>query len=410
VTPGPVPSGPIPRSLPMAHLTYHTAGESHGAGMVAIVEGLPSGLAIDLAAIDAALQRRQGGYGRSGRQRLERDRVEVLAGLRQGRTGVGPLALLVRNRDHRLDDPARTPAIHRPRPGHADLAGSVKHLTTDCRDTIERSSARETAARVAAAAAAAELLRVFGIEAFGFVRGALDLWSPVEVTPENWRSLRDRRDASEVAVPDEETSAALVERIRAAKVDGDTVGGWIEVVVFGVPMGLGSCAAWHTRLDSRIGGAVLGVQAIKAVEFGLGGEVAARRGSQVHDPIEFDGALLHESHFGFDRPSNHAGGIEGGMSNGMPIMVRAAMKPISTLVQGLPSVDLRSGIAERSDYERSDICAAAAASVVVEHAVLFEIARAFREKFGGDSIEEVQAQFEAYRRAVQSIVGGDRGN
>jgi chorismate synthase len=387
----------------MANLSYHTAGESHGPGMVAIVEGLPSGLPIDRGRIDAALGRRQRGYGRGARQRIERDEVEFLAGLRQGRTGAGPLAMLVRNRDCRLDDPLRTPPIHRPRPGHADLAGSLKHLTPDCRDAIERSSARETAARVAAGAAASCLLAEFGIESFGFVRGALDLWCPVEATEENWRQLRELRDASEVAIPDEASSQALAARIRDAKVDGDTVGGWIEVAVFGVPPGLGSSAAWHTRLDSRLGAAVLGVQAMKAVEIGLGREVAARRGSQVHDPILFDASARQAAHLGFGRPSNHAGGLEGGITNGMPVVVRAAMKPISTLLQGLPSVDLRSGDPERSDYERSDVCAVAAASVVVEQVVAFEIARALREKFGGDSLEEMRGQFEAYLAAARRI-------
>lgn len=390
----------------MAHLSYHTAGESHGPGMVAIVEGLPSGLAIDRERIDATLARRQRGYGRGARQRIEQDQVEFLAGLREGRTGAGPLAMLVRNRDCRLDDPARTPPIHRPRPGHADLAGSLKHLSGDCRDTIERSSARETAARVAAGAAASCLLAEFGIECLGFVRGALDLWCPVEATEANCQRLRELRDASEVAIPCEETSRSLAARIREAKIDGDTVGGWIEVAAFGVPPGLGSCASWHTRLDSRLGAAVLGVQAIKAVEIGLGREVAALRGSQVHDPILFDSAARGERHLGFRRPTNHAGGIEGGMTNGMPVVVRASMKPISTLVQGMPSVDLRSGAAERSDYERSDVCAVAAASVVVEQVVAFEIARALREKFGGDSLVEMRAQFEGFLAAARCIPPG----
>ncbi len=387
----------------MAALEYRTAGESHGPSMVCLVEGLPLGTPIDLEFVNAELRRRQQGYGRGARQRIESDAAEVLAGLRLGKTNAGPLALAVRNRDSRLDDPAKTPAVTRPRPGHADLAGSLKFLTPDGRDVIERSSARETAARVAAGAAARCLLREFGIEAFGFVRGAIDAYTDVAPTADNWRELRALRDASEVAVPDPKASDRLVERIRAAKEAKDTVGGLIEVHVFGVPPGLGGCGAGPDRLDARLGAAVLSVQAMKSVGIGLGAEVAARRGSQVHDPIHFDPDRRHLASLGFERSTNNAGGIEGGMSNGMPIVVTAAMKPISTLLQGLPSVDLATGAAERSAYERSDICAVAAASVVLENVVAFEVARAFRAKFSGDSLRETSMQFEAYLAAAREI-------
>lgn len=371
--------------------------------MVCLVDGLPLGTPFDVAFVDAELRRRQRGYGRGARQRIEEDAVEVLAGVRQGRITAGPLAMAVRNRDSRLDDPLRTPPVTRPRPGHADLAGSLKFLSPDCRDAIERSSARETAARVAAGAAARCLLGLFGIEAFAFVRGALDAFTDAQATPSNWRSLRELRDASEVAVPDPAASGRLVERIRAAKEARDTVGGLIEVHVFGVPPGLGACGGGPDRLDARIGAAVLGVQAMKSVEIGLGAEVARRPGSQVHDAILFDPSRRGSSSLGFERPTNRAGGIEGGMSNGMPIVVTAAMKPISTLLQGLPSVDLSTGEAQRSAYERSDVCAAAAASVVLENVVAFEVARAFRAKFSGDSLEEVRGQFDAWRARAREI-------
>ncbi|HMN95056.1 MAG TPA: chorismate synthase [Phycisphaerales bacterium] len=390
----------------MSNLRYLTAGESHGPAMLALVEGLPAGVEVDRTFIDEELRRRQGGYGRGGRQRIERDSAMLLAGVRRGRTTGAPVAIQIVNRDSRLDDDVRTPAVHRPRPGHADLAGSVKWLTDDCRDTLERASARETAARVAAGALARLVLRPFGIEVFGFVRSGLDAVSPVEASPENWRALRAVRDASEVYVPDTATDAAIVERIHRAKVERDTVGGLVEAHVFGCPIGLGSCASWEERLDARLAGAVMGIQAFKAVEIGLGRECAFRPGSQVHDPIHFDASRRDEAHLGFVRPTNNAGGLEGGMTNGMPVVVRGAMKPISTLLRGLPSIDLRTREAERSDYERSDISAIAAASVVLENVVAFEIARAFLLKFGGDTMDEVRAAVEFHRSAALSLGRG----
>lgn len=387
----------------MTALELRTAGESHGPAMVCLVEGLPLGTPFDLEFVNAELRRRQRGYGRGARQRIEEDAVEVLAGVRQGRITAGPLAMAVRNQDSRLDDPVRTPPVTRPRPGHADLAGSLKFLSADCRDVIERSSARETAARTAGGAAARCLLREFGIEAFGFVRGAIDAFTTVQPTRDDWRELRAIRDASEVGVPDPEASDLLASRIREAKEAKDTVGGLIEVHVFGVPPGLGACGAGLERLDARIGAAVLGVQAIKSVEIGMGAEVARHRGSEVHDAIRFEASRRGSSSLGFERQTNHAGGLEGGMTNGMPIVVSAAMKPISTLLRGMPSVDLATGEPQTSAYERSDVCAAAAASVVLENVVAFEVARAFRAKFGGDSLEEVRAQFDAYLSMARGI-------
>lgn len=387
----------------MPLLDYTTAGESHGPALVVIVSGLPAGVELDEAFINAELSRRQGGYGRGARQRIEEDRVEVLAGVRRGRTIGSPLAMRIVNKDSRLDDAAKTPPVYRPRPGHADLAGSLKWLTTDCRETLERASARETAARTAAGAAARCLLRALGIEAFGFVRSVLDAATGIEVTEGNWRELRALRDGSETYCPDTAATLEQARAIRQAKIDKDTVGGLVETHIFGCPPGLGSCMDWRDKLDARLAYATMGIQAIKAVEIGLGKEVASRPGSRVHDPIRFNPARAQTHALGFVRDSNNAGGTEGGMSNGQPIVVRAAMKPISTLLRGLPSVDLNTKEAQESTYERSDICAVPAASVVVENIAAFEIARAAREKFGGDSLPEMLANYESYLRMARSL-------
>ena len=391
-------------------LSYRTAGESHGPCMLAVVEGMPAGVPVDTALIDAELARRQGGYGRGARQRIEHDSVEILSGVRLGHTIGSPIALRIANRDSRIDDLERTPPVHRPRPGHADLAGSIKWLTNDCRATLERASARETAARTAAGALARSLLHPFGIEVLGFVRGALDaMWDGVP-QPGGLVSLRAARDSSEVYCPDPATDQRIAAHIRTAKERKDTVGGLCEVHVFGVMPGLGSCASSDQRLDAQLAAAVMGIQAFKSVEIGLGKDVAARMGSAVHDPIAFDAARAADTHLGYVRPSNNAGGLEGGMTNGMPIVVRGAMKPISTLLQGLPSVDLRTGEAVASQYERSDICAVAAASVVMENVVAFEVARALRAKFGGDSLEEMSANVRSYLSAARALTSSWRAS
>ena len=384
-------------------LRYQTAGESHGPGLVAIVDGLPADLAVDAARVNGELARRQGGYGRGARQKIETDVVEFLGGLRQGRTIGSPVALRIANKDNRIDDPEKTPPVTRPRPGHADLAGSLKYLTPDCRGTLERASARETAARVAAGAVARCLLDAFGIRVFGFVRGACDAVSGVAVRESELAALTAARDASEVYCPDPATDARLVDLIHRAKTEKDTVGGWCEVHVFGCPPGLGSCMNWEDRLDARLAFAVMGIQAFKAVEIGLGRECGARFGSAVHDPIAYDAARKGETSLGFERPTNNAGGLEGGMTNGMPVVVRGTMKPISTLLRGMPSVELGSHEPVQSAYERSDVSAVAAASVVMENVVAFEIARAFLDKFGGDSMREVRGAHEAYLAAARAI-------
>ncbi len=387
----------------MAMLEYQTAGESHGPGMITIVTGMPAGVPINEELINAELARRQGGYGRGGRQRIETDRVEFLSGVRLGETLGSPIAMRVVNKDSRMDDVERTPPVYRPRPGHADLAGSLKWLTTDCRGTLERASARETAARVAAGALARGFLSLFGIEVFGFVRRVGPEATDVEVGVENWTELQAARNESETYCPDADATTRQIAVIRQAKVDKDTAGGLCEAHVFGVPPGLGSCVDWRSKLDARLAFAVMSIQAFKSVEIGLGRKVAALPGSQVHDPIHFDRARADEPGLGFVRTSNNAGGLEGGITNGQPVVVTGAMKPISTLLRGLPSVDLNTKESQQSDYERSDVCAVSAASVVMENMVAFEIARAFLEKSGGDSLAEVQAHHDAYMQLVRVL-------
>ncbi len=383
----------------MGVLDYRTAGESHGPALTVLIEGMPAGTSIDVPRIDSELRRRQGGYGRGGRMKIEQDRVAILSGMRGGRAIGSPLVLQIVNRDSRLED---APPIHRPRPGHADLAGSLKWLTTDCRETLERASARETASRTAAGAAARCLLSDLGVTAVGFVAeiGAIRSAVRADAAPEE---LIAARDANEAYCPDASAAPAMIETIRTAKRAGDTLGGVVEVRVFGVVPGLGSCASWQEKLDGRLMQAVGSIQAIKGVEIGLGFEAARLPGSQVHDAIHFDPAQRDSTNFGFARETNRAGGLEGGMTNGQTLIVRAAMKPISTLVQGMDSVNLRTLQSERSDYERSDICAVPAASVVAENVVAFEIARAFTAKFSADSLVELKAAYATYAAAVRAL-------
>lgn len=360
---------------------------------------MPAGVTIDTELVDAELKRRQGGYGRGGRMKIERDRAEFLSGLRRGVTMGSPIAIRLANRDHRIDD---APPVHRPRPGHADLAGSIKWLTVDCRETLERASARETAARVAAGALVRSLLRVFDIEVIGYVLRIHDVVA-TGATDASVDELRKQRDANEAYCIDQDAAARMIEAIRQAKVDKDTLGGVVEVQVRGVPPGLGSCMRWQDKLDGRLMQAVGSIQAFKGVEIGLGFGVAERFGSDVHDEIDFDRAARTEPNLGFTRRSNNAGGVEGGMTNGATIVVRAAMKPISTLLRGLDSVNLITREPERSDYERSDVCAVPAASVVAENVVAFEIARTLLEKFGGDTLEEVRAAYDWFLNRARTL-------
>src|SRR5436190_11145971 len=384
----------------MATLTYRTAGESHGPAIIALIEGMPAGVPVDKPFIDSELRRRQGGYGRGGRQKIEVDQIQILSGVRRGKTIGSPIVLEIVNNDSRLDD---APPVHRPRPGHADLAGSVKWLTTDCRETLERASARETAARVAAGGLVRCLLKEFGIEVFGFVRAVGPAEAKIEVTPQNWRELLKARDASEVYSPDASADAAMIDFINDQKMAKDTAGGIVEAHVFGCPIGIGSCMTWDGRLDSRIAAAVVGIQAFKGVEFGLGFEAARRPGSQVHDEIGFDPAQKDSPSLGFVRGTNNAGGLEGGMTNGKPVVVRGAMKPISTLGKPLASIDLNTKEPSEAGWERSDISAIGAASVVMENVIAFEIARAFIEKFGGDSMTEIRMNYDAYLATARKL-------
>jgi chorismate synthase len=387
----------------MSTLSYRTAGESHGRALITLVEGFPAGIPIDSVLIDSELRRRQGGYGRGGRQKIETDHAEFLTGVRMGKSIASPITMLIPNKDNRLDDPAATPPLHRPRPGHADLAGSVKWLTTDCRETLERASARETAARVAAGALCRSLLKEFGIEVFGFVRTVGQATGDFEVTSTNWRDLLKQRDTSEVYCPDASADAKMRDFINDQKQAKDTAGGIVEAHVFGCPIGLGSCMTWDGRLDSRIAAAVVGIQAFKGVEIGLGFETARRPGSKVHDEIAYDEALKNTASLGFTRKTNNAGGLEGGMTNGQPIVVRGAMKPISTLGKPLASIDLNTKQSSEAGWERSDISAISAASVVMENVIAFEVARAFIEKFAGDSLVEIRANYDSFLATARRL-------
>jgi chorismate synthase len=373
-----------------AMLRYWTAGESHGKALVSLVEGFPAGVEVDTSAIDAELRRRQGGYGRGGRQRIESDQVEILTGTWQGRTLGSPIAMLVPHKDYKLE---KMEDLQRPRPGHGDLSGAIKYLGP-IRAILERASARETASRVAAGALAKQLLDPFGIVAFGYV---LEV-GPIRIAPRPGTLAQQRvlRDASEIYSLDPERDQAVKALIDRCQREGDTLGGVIEVRVEGVPFGLGTHAQWDQRLDGRLAQAAMAVQAIKGVEIGLGFEAARRRGSEVHDPIHYDPGQAATPTLGFTRPSNHAGGLEAGMTNGQPIVLRAAMKPISTLARPLESVNLETKQPQSASYERSDVCAVSAASVILENVVAFEVARAMVEKFGGDSLVEMQARWRLF--------------
>jgi chorismate synthase len=372
-------------------LRYWTAGESHGQTLLAIVDGFPADVTIDTELIDRELARRQGGYGRGGRQRIETDRVQVVSGIWHNRSLGSPIALQVVNKDYKLE---RLEDIQRPRPGHGDLTGAIKYLSS-VRGVLERASARETAVRVAAGALAKLLLAEFGITAIGYV---VELGG-VRIEPRNVPLAEQYklRDDSIVYSLNPDQDDEIRQLIDSAKKDGDTLGGIVEVRVEGIPFGLGTHTQWDIKLDGRIAQAVMAVQAIKGVEIGLGFEAARRRGSKVHDPIQYDPAQRNSPNFGYVRPTNNAGGLEAGMTNGQPLIVRAAKKPISTLAQPLESVNMKTKQPEPAGYERSDVCAVPAASVIVENVVAFEVACALCEKFGHDNLQEMKARYELFR-------------
>ncbi|MDP6466400.1 MAG: chorismate synthase [Pirellulaceae bacterium] len=377
-------------------LRYWTAGESHGKTMLAIVDGFPAGLEIDTDVIDVELKRRQGGYGRGGRQRIETDRVELLSGIWKQTTLGSPITLQVVNRDYKLE---QLEDLQRPRPGHGDLTGAIKYLGS-IRGILERASARETSVRVAAGALAKQLLAQFAITTIGYV---VELGG-IEVPPQDAPLAKqfELRDASEVYSLDPSRDDEIKSLIDETGKQGDTLGGIVEVRVEGLPFGLGTHAQWDLKLDGRIAQAVMAVQAIKGVEIGLGFEAARRPGSQVHDPIEFDSSQKDSHNLGYVRPTNHAGGLEAGMTNGQPLVVRAAKKPISTLRTPLESINLESKQVESAEYERSDVCAVSAASVIVENVVAFEVARALVEKFGNDNLLEMQARAELFNKMARN--------
>ena len=364
-------------------LRYWTAGESHGKTLLAMVDGFPAGVPLETDTIDADLKLRQGGYGRGGRQRIETDRVEILTGIWKGESLGSPIALQVVNKDYKLE---RLDDIQRPRPGHGDLTGAIKYLGP-VRSILERASARETAVRVAAGALAKQLLRAFDIHALGYVveLGGIRL-DPVEAPLEELRQIRDRSVIYSLNPDQDQEVKQLIDE---TKKKGDTLGGVLEVRVEGIPFGLGTHAQWDRKLDGRIAQAVMAVQAVKGVEIGLGFEAARRPGSQVHDPIQYDASQAETASLGFERPTNNAGGLEAGMTNGQPLIVRAGKKPISTLAKPLDSINLETKQPESAEYERSDVCAVSAAGIIIENVVAFEVATALVEKFGNDSLNEM---------------------
>lgn len=371
-------------------LRYWTAGESHGQAMIALIDGFPAGVPLETASIDVELKRRQGGYGRGGRQRIETDTVTILTGTWQNTSIGAPIALQVVNKDYKLE---RLGDLERPRPGHGDLTGAVKYLGS-IRGVLERSSARETTMRVAAGALTKLLLSHFGITVFGYVVEIGEV--KITPVPGTIPQQHARREQSELYTLDPAKDPELKEYIDRVGKEGDTLGGIVEVRVEGLPFGLGTHAQWDLKLDGKLAQAVMAVQAIKGVEIGLGFEAARRRGSQVHDPINYDATQKHSPNLGYTRPTNNAGGLEAGMTNGQPLVIRAAKKPISTLRKPLDSINLATKEPEAANYERSDVCAISAASVIVENVVAFEIAAALIEKFGGDSLVEMKARYELF--------------
>jgi chorismate synthase len=367
-----------------------TAGESHGKTLLAVVDGFPAGLKINTSLINRELERRQGGYGRGGRQKLETDTVDVLTGIWQETTIGSPVTLAVVNRDAKIE---RLKDVERPRPGHGDLTGAIKYLGS-IRGILERASARETAARVAAGALAKQLLGEFGMTVFGYVVQLEQIAAPPG--DGTVAELQEIRDASPMYTLIPDVDAEIVARVDRATAEGDTLGGIVEVKVLGPPFGLGTHAQWDCKLDGQLAQAVMSIQAIKGVEIGMGFEAARRPGSQVHDEIAFDAAGAADPSLGYVRKTNNAGGLEAGMTNGQPIVVRAAMKPISTLRRPLGSINLTTKEAESAAYERSDVCALAACSVIVENVVAFTVAQALIDKFGGDSLVEMRSRYDKF--------------
>jgi len=393
-------------------LRFTTAGESHGPALVSILEGMVAGLPLVADDIDRDLARRQQGYGRGRRMKIESDHAEILAGVRAGVTLGSPIALLIQNKDWknwqeimdpapREGDPDRKRSVTRPRPGHADLAGMLKYDREDARDILERASARETTARVAAGAVCRRFLGEFGITLGSHVvhLGGVDAQRPSAMPTE----LNEAADASQLRTLDPEAERLMIERIDAAKAEGNTLGGIAEVVCDGLPVGLGSHVSWDRKLDGRLAAALMSIPAIKAVEIGLGVEGASLRGSEVHDEIDADAGRARAG--GVRRRSNRAGGLEGGITNGEQLVLRASMKPISTLMRPLSTIDMKSREPASAQAERSDVTAVPAMGVIAEAMTAFVVADAMLEKFGGDSLGETRRNFDGFI----SVLGGRSG-
>lgn len=398
----------------MPHFRFQTAGESHGQALVALVEGAPAGLPLLAEHIDRELARRQQGYGRGRRMVIETDRVEFLAGVRAGETFGAPIAMLVRNKDWKnweaIMDPAPRPEddapdgrkrqVTRVRPGHADLTGILKFDRDDARDILERASARETTARVAAGAVARQLLAAFGVR----VGSHLVHLGGVDATPSALpEDLNAAADASPLRCLDPQAEQAMIARIDRAKAEGNTLGGICEVVVTGLPVGLGAHVSWDRKLDGRLAAAICSIPAVKGVEMGMGFEAARRTGAEVHDEIE--PAPNQPRSGNVRRRTNRAGGLEGGMTTGEPLVLRVAMKPISTLMRPLETVDLRTGAPAAAAAERSDVTAVPAMGVIAEAMTALVLADAFCEKFGGDSLGEMRRNYEGYLARVSERLG-----
>jgi chorismate synthase len=374
----------------MPQLRYFTAGESHGQCLIGVVEGLPAGLKLDRAAINRDLARRQQGYGRGGRMKIEADEADIVSGVRHDETIGSPLTLMVKNRDFKINV---LPAVTKPRPGHADLAGVIKYDRQDARDILERSSARETTMRVAIGGVCKLLLAEVGVDIVGHIVSLGMVQAKTDGL--TFAQIRERSEASEVRCADPEAEKKMIEAIDEAKSQGDTIGGVFEVIAVGVPIGLGSHVHWDRKLDANLARGLMSIQAMKGVEIGLGFEAARRLGSQVHDEI------LPAQDGLFTRAGNNAGGFEGGMTNGQPVVVRVAMKPLSTLMKPMRSVDIQTGQEVKATVERSDVCATPAAAVIGEAVVAVELATALLDKFGGDSVRELKRNVASYREACQ---------
>jgi chorismate synthase len=383
--------------------TFQTAGESHGPQLTIIVTGMPAGVRLDRARIDRDLARRQHGYGRGGRMKIELDRADIVGGIRGGETLGSPIAITIRNLDFENWRGAMDPweidkeetekrRVHAPRPGHADLVGGMKYDRHDLRDVLERASARETASRVAAGAIAKELLRAFGIEIRSGVVAVGAAGDP-EYSP-SWEELSAVDEESPLRAVNRKDEDAMIKAVDAAREAGETLGGTIVIAAHAVPVGLGSYVQWNEKLDGRLGQAILSIHAVKAVAIGDGVAGARRVGSEVHDAIYFDEQRRYH------RTTNRAGGMEGGVTNGQDVVVRAFMKPISTLRRGLPSVDIETREPHRSAWERSDVTAVPACGVVCEAMLAVVLADAMREKFGGDSLAEMKRNFDLYLESL----------